>query len=261
LTPVDYIAGWEGYSGVAYWDVNHWRIGFGSDTEGPDQVNVVEGMTTTRARALQNLSLRISQFQAIAARSMGPSTWAGLSDAQHTALTSLVYNYGRLPIRVYDHDPEKTAAEIAALQTANGGVNKKRRVGEATLYLTGTPAPTQPNTSVVVGAGLTGTGAALVAFYTWFMQISGTDRVLLSLVIAQTLLILYLTRELLAKQPDVIIHPVPPPEELELVTNLKQARARQAVAASNLANAAKEVEDAKQELNKTIGKLQSEIEL
>jgi hypothetical protein len=62
-TTAEFIAGFEGYAGRAYWDVNAYRLGYGSDTEGPDQIPVTEGMETTKARALQNLALRIPQFQ------------------------------------------------------------------------------------------------------------------------------------------------------------------------------------------------------
>ena len=138
-TTAEFIAGFEGYAGRAYWDVNAWRLGYGSDTEGPDQVHVTEGMETTKARALQNLALRIPQFQTEAVygkTGMGRDTWEKLTNNQRSAITSLVYNYGRLPVVVTPSDPEKTAAAIKALQNANGGVNRKRRIAEAAFYLT-----------------------------------------------------------------------------------------------------------------------------
>lgn len=58
-TPAEFIASYEGCAGRAYWDVNAFRLGYESDTEGPDQIRVTEGMETTKARALQNLALRI----------------------------------------------------------------------------------------------------------------------------------------------------------------------------------------------------------
>jgi len=144
-TTAEFIAGFEGYAGRAYWDVNAWRLGYGSDTEGPDQVHVTEGMETTKARALQNLALRIPQFQqeAIYGKTgMTRPVWDKLTENQKTAITSLVYNYGRLPIVITPSDPEKTAAAIRALQNANGGVNRKRRISEAAFYLTAdVPSP------------------------------------------------------------------------------------------------------------------------
>ena len=155
-TTAEFIAGFEGYAGRAYWDVNAWRLGYGSDTEGPDQVKVTEGMETTKARALQNLTLRIPQFQTEAVygkTGMGRDTWEKLTENQKTAITSLVYNYGRLPIIITPSDTEKTAHAIGALRTANGGVNARRRIQEAGLYLTPdagfapkpqAPQPSQP---------------------------------------------------------------------------------------------------------------------
>lgn len=259
MTPAEYIAGWEGYSGVAYWDVNHWRIGFGSDTEGPDGIEVVQGMTTTKPRALANLSIRVKQFQNIAAKSMGIETWASLNEAQRTALTSLVYNYGRLPIKVYTSDPEKTAAAIAARATDNGGVNRKRRQGEAAYYLTGTHEKKPDHTPVVVGTTMTGGAAVVTAMMTWFMQISGMDRILVSIVILEAFLIFWLAKRLMAKQPDVIIHPVPEAQELEVITRFRQAKAKQDALALTVAEAAKEVDNARLEVSKTVETLQSEI--
>jgi GH24 family phage-related lysozyme (muramidase) len=146
-TTAEFIAGFEGYAGRAYWDVNHWRLGYGSDTEGPDQVSVTEGMETTKARALQNLALRIPQFQQDAVygkTGMGADSWEKLNDNQRTAITSLVYNYGRLPIIVTPSDPQKTATAIRALQTANGGVNRDRRIKEAAFYLASVATAPQP---------------------------------------------------------------------------------------------------------------------
>jgi GH24 family phage-related lysozyme (muramidase) len=155
-TTAEFIAGFEGYAGRAYWDVNAWRLGYGSDTEGPDQIHVTEGMETTKPRALQNLALRIPQFQteAVYGRTgMGRDTWDKLTEHQQAAITSLVYNYGRLPIVITPSDPAKTAAAIRALQNANGGVNRHRRLAEAAFYLTPDagapqPAPAAPPAAV-----------------------------------------------------------------------------------------------------------------
>ena len=158
ISTAEFIAGFEGFSAVAYWDVNHWRLGFGSDTEGPDEVTVVQGMTTTRERALQNLAKRIPQFQSVAKNAMGISVWNGLDENQKTAITSLVYNYGHLPILVRLNDPAKTAVAIRALGSANGGVNRKRRCKEADLYLTAVPAAT----ATIIPAGTKKASGAVI---------------------------------------------------------------------------------------------------
>ena len=138
-TAAEFIAGFEGYAGRAYWDVNAWRLGYGSDTEGPEKNPVTKGMTTTKERALQNLALRIPEFahEAVYGKTgMGADTWLGLTENQKTAVIDFVYNYGELRFIVYPNDAEKTAAGIKARQNDNGGVNRKRRLAEAALYLT-----------------------------------------------------------------------------------------------------------------------------
>ncbi len=166
-TAAEYIAGWEGYASTAYWDVNHWRLGYGSDTEGPDQTNVVQGMTTTRARALQNLTLRIPQYGHTIVGQIGATAWNGLTENGRTALLSLAYNYGSLPgsiVRaIQTGNPQNVAAAISALQGANGGVNRKRRIGEAQFFLS-TPAKTV--STVSKGAIVAGTVAGSVAVST-----------------------------------------------------------------------------------------------
>jgi GH24 family phage-related lysozyme (muramidase) len=139
MTTAEFIAGFERFSSHTYWDVNAFRLGFGSDTEGPDQIPVTQGMVTTEARAIQNLALRIAKFQmeTVLDKHVGIETWNKLTDNQKSAITSVVYNYGRLPSRVVIDlsNPGKTADSIRALQADNGGINHARRNKEADLYL------------------------------------------------------------------------------------------------------------------------------
>src|ERR1700738_4391776 len=96
----NFIAEWEGFQAHAYWDVNHWRVGYGSDTEGPDAVPVVRETITTVARAKQNLSLRIGEFKTkLIAEIGGPYNFAALNQNQQVALLDMVYNYGHLPLK------------------------------------------------------------------------------------------------------------------------------------------------------------------
>jgi GH24 family phage-related lysozyme (muramidase) len=154
-TAAEFVAEFEGYAGVAYWDVNAYRLGYGSDTEGPEEIPVTKGMETTKERAIQNLALRVKEFahEAIYGKNgMGADTWLRLTENQRSAILSIVYNYGRLPSRVVIDlaAPEKTAATIRALQSDNGGVNHRRRLAEAQLYLTGATTAPQPAPPVPV---------------------------------------------------------------------------------------------------------------
>jgi GH24 family phage-related lysozyme (muramidase) len=174
MTPAEFIAKWEGFSSSSYFDVNHYRIGYGSDTEGPDEINVVQGMTTTKPRALQNLALRIPKYTNTIVHQIGAAAWDKQAENEQAALLSLTYNYGSLPPSVVraimTDDPENIAAAIRILQGANSGVNRKRRLGEAQFYLTGTSvAPVKPGLSpiskgaIVVGTGAGGGAAASAA--------------------------------------------------------------------------------------------------
>jgi GH24 family phage-related lysozyme (muramidase) len=196
MTAADFIARWEGFSSVAYWDVNHWRLGYGSDTEGPEQVNVVQGMTTTKERALQNLALRIPKFEQTAVRAVGADAWEKLADNQRTALLSLVYNYGRLPDSVaraiLTGNPDNVAGAIRTLQAANGGVNRKRRLGEAQFYLTGSEAA-KPIPPISKGAIVIGTAAGSGAITSGAAGAQPLVTIIMAMISAGSYLFAYFT--------------------------------------------------------------------
>jgi|SRR5271166_3629907 len=132
----EFIARWEGFSARAYWDVNHWRIGFGSSTEGPMEIPVEHHSTTTYERAIQNLELRIGEFRYLVLRDIGTRKWSLLNPNQHVALIDICYNYGHVPIDVEPTELERTANAFIARATDNGGINARRRRAEAALYMT-----------------------------------------------------------------------------------------------------------------------------
>jgi len=144
--------------------VNHWRVGYGSDTEGPEQFSVTQNTTTTKSRAKENLMARIPQFQAIAKSAITSALWNKLNYNQQAALTSLVYNYGHVPasVRVYILDPKRTAAAIEARGVDNGGINRKRRKAEANFYLK--PIETPPYIPPATIGGLAALLAALAQY-------------------------------------------------------------------------------------------------
>jgi len=132
----NFIAFFEGYLSVAKWDVNAWRLGFGSDTEGPQGVPVTQGMTTTRARALANLRLRLPVFEAHIVNTIGGNSWTALGTGAQCAGLSFMYNYGRLTVGTVA-TAFKTGvgipAAIQARETDNKGVNSHRRFAEAAM--------------------------------------------------------------------------------------------------------------------------------
>lgn len=131
------ISHFEGFIAVARWDVNAYRLGFGSDTEGPEQRHVTKGMTTTRARALQNLEKRIPKFEAEIIRQIGAAAWSRLPTHVQGPLLSVAYNYGDLPDgvahAVRSGNVNGIASAIKAHENDNHGVNKNRRIAEAAI--------------------------------------------------------------------------------------------------------------------------------
>src|ERR1700727_4075321 len=94
----NFVAFFEGLILTAKYDVNSWRVGYGSDTEGPQGVPVVEGSTTTPERAKANLRLRLIDFEAGIVKAIGAPAWAALGTGAQAAGLSFMYNYGRLNV-------------------------------------------------------------------------------------------------------------------------------------------------------------------
>ena len=132
----NFVEQFEGYEPRAKWDVNHYRLGYGSDTEGPEQRNVVEGMHTTRERAFENLEARLPQYEATILRQVGSHAWGSLPAQAQAALLSVAYNYGSLPHNVAQvvlagESIGVIASAVEAHAGDNYGVNKTRRFKEA----------------------------------------------------------------------------------------------------------------------------------
>ncbi|WP_334539440.1 lysozyme [Bradyrhizobium sp. AZCC 1708] len=138
----DMIARFEGFRTAPYWDVNHWRLGFGSDTVTREDGRVEEvkpGMTVTQADATRDLQRRIAATQSKIAATVGQDKWDALSAPAKAAVSSVAYNYGTTPSSVADAirtgGPAEIAAAIRGLEGHNDGVNKKRRNQEADAVL------------------------------------------------------------------------------------------------------------------------------
>lgn len=130
----------EGFSSSAYWDVNAYRAGYGSDTvtlaDGSVKA-ITEGMTVSQNDALRDLVRRIGEFQTIVKSQVGGERWSVLSTEQQAALTSVAYNYGSLPKRILEAvrtgTSEEMAAAVRGLRNDNGGINASRRDQEAAI--------------------------------------------------------------------------------------------------------------------------------
>lgn len=136
------IAEFEDFRPGAYWDVNAWRTGYGSDTvtKADGTVERVTRTTkVTKADALRDLARRTKEFQSTVVEDVGDKAWGAMTDTQKAALTSIAYNYGELPRKVVSAVKSGSVSRIAnairSLQTHNDGVNRKRRLKEAELFL------------------------------------------------------------------------------------------------------------------------------
>lgn len=142
----DLIKSREGFSPTASYDVNAYRAGYGSDTvtlsDGSIQ-KITQGMTVSQTDADRDLLRRIDEFQAVVKNQIGGDRFNSFDTQQQAALTSIAYNYGRLPSQIVEAVKTGTNAEIASavrgLATDNGGVNAGRREQEATILQTDSP--------------------------------------------------------------------------------------------------------------------------
>lgn len=132
-----FIEYWEGFQPEAKWDVNAYRLGFGSDTEGPLQVKVTKGMTTTRDRALANLAARLPQYADVCAKQLG-DLWHKLGVSTQIACLDMAYNYGSIPANVasaFEQDGRAVANAIRRHDADNNSENRDRRAAEAGLII------------------------------------------------------------------------------------------------------------------------------
>ena len=135
------IKAFERFKDTAYWDVNHYRIGYGSDTQNGQAV--AEGTTTTREAAEADLAQRINAIQAQLEQEIGAS-WERLSGHAKASLIDMAYNYGDLAKKrpgviaaAQAGDEDALAQQIRGAAADNGGVNAGRRNSEADNILAG----------------------------------------------------------------------------------------------------------------------------
>ena len=125
----------EGFTPSAKWDVNHYRVGYGSDTQNGQEVT--QSTTTTREAAETDLAERIKQIQSNLEKEIGAS-WARLSAAAKASLTDMAYNYGDLAAKkpgvitaARGGNERGIADEMIRSMGDNNGVNSMRRLAEA----------------------------------------------------------------------------------------------------------------------------------
>lgn len=147
-----FIRKFEGFRTNAYWDVNAYRAGYGSDTT-TDAAGKVSAITANSvvslADANRDLARRLVEFQRSITKSIGADTWASFTEEQQAALTSITYNYGSLPERIVaaikTGSPETVGRAIRDLGDDNNGINRDRRAEEANQFYSGSGSGNTPD--------------------------------------------------------------------------------------------------------------------
>lgn len=124
----------EGFRNTAYWDVNAWRTGYGSDTvtkRDGSIVPVTKDTVVSREDAERDLSRRTQEFANSARAKVGPEVWDTLPGNVTDVLIEISYNYGSVPGRLIEAirsgNVEDIAVAVEGLKNDNGGINAKRR--------------------------------------------------------------------------------------------------------------------------------------
>lgn len=130
----------EGFREGTYWDVNHHRVGYGSDTitTASGQVRTVkQGDRVSRADAERDLERRTGKLEQAAAKRAG-SGWERLPAGARAAIVSVAYNYGEAHDRLdplwaaaAKGDANAVAKVIEGFAGDNNGINRDRRLREA----------------------------------------------------------------------------------------------------------------------------------
>jgi GH24 family phage-related lysozyme (muramidase) len=128
----------EGFKPQAYWDVNHWCVGYGSDTITKADgtiVPVTQGTVVSQADAERDLTRRAADFTQKAQTQIGADAWGKMTPQAQSVMGSVAYNYGTLPASVVQAaqtgDPVQLSNAVMSLGGDNGGINAGRREAEA----------------------------------------------------------------------------------------------------------------------------------
>jgi GH24 family phage-related lysozyme (muramidase) len=161
----------EGLILTPMWDVNNWRIGHGSSTITKSDGTVVTlsnnkavkpNITITEEDAERDLKRRLNtEFIPLTKKSLG-SAASKFNNATIAAITSVCYNYGRVPASVISAAQSGNATQVAEAIAALSA-NKARRQREANWILnsigasstTSSPSPGKFGKSIAIGDSLT----------------------------------------------------------------------------------------------------------
>ena len=135
----DFVAGFEGFSAKAYWDVDHYSIGYGTRANSPSEV-------VSRAEARERLERHLNETAAPAVLGLAESIGLRLAQHELDALASFVYNLGEGSIgpgwtmgRAIRSKDRRRIADAFLLYDKAGGQRMagltRRRQAERALFL------------------------------------------------------------------------------------------------------------------------------
>lgn len=131
----------EGFRETPYWDVNAYRVGYGSDTitkADGSVVKVTKGMKVSREDAERDFERRMNEEFIPKAKSVAGEAWSMYTPTQQDMLADIAYNYGSLPKRIHaavkSGDKQAVADAIMKLSSDNDGINAHRRKNNALAF-------------------------------------------------------------------------------------------------------------------------------
>jgi GH24 family phage-related lysozyme (muramidase) len=160
LYTADILKKYERFTPVATWDVNAYRLGYGSDTITLDNGTyrkVVQGDKTTIPNATKDLARRVREFEKKVIKRVGSDYWNPLDNIVKGQLISMAYNYGNITkdaIIKAIHQQDNNAIADAIIKSTyndNPGIYQKglriRRKKEADA-IRKAPPPHKPNSGL-----------------------------------------------------------------------------------------------------------------
>lgn len=125
---IDSIKKYEGHTNKAKWDVNHYRIGFGSDTRTiNNKVYVTQaGDVNTLQDSINDLTRRVKNAEQIFISKY--VNYPSLTDGEKVVIHNIYYNYGKLPTAIKNAiiNNKGLYSAVSNLINDNGGIRKKR---------------------------------------------------------------------------------------------------------------------------------------
>lgn len=127
----DLLIRYEGFNPTAVFDVNAYRIGYGSDTITDASGNfrkVKQGDVTTERNARKDLERRLPEFENKIIKQIGAEYWQPLNYKVKAALISLAYNYGSITKQEIKDAIKTGSSEKIANAVINSTYNDNKKL-------------------------------------------------------------------------------------------------------------------------------------